>query len=112
MPIYNPPKQNNWGDALQVAGTTISAAGSIAGAATAVTGVGALAGGAIALGGQLVSGIGSLINQGQEQKQQEYAQTYKTQSQGEANLRTSINNNRELQRSREMIGSLSGINNM
>jgi len=92
MALYNPPKGNNWGSVLQMAGTTASSSGGL----LSMTGLGAPAGAAIGAIGGIVSGIGSMINGNQEVKRQQYDQKYQARLKGEENLNASINNIREL----------------
>jgi len=92
MALYNPPKGNNWGSVLQMAGTTASSAGGI----LSMTGAGAPIGLAAGVAGSLISGVGSLISGNQEVKRQRYEQTYQARVRGEENLNASINNIRQL----------------
>lgn len=108
MAIYNPPQRNSWGDVLTVAGTTTASVGGL----VAATGAGAVPGAIIGSVGAIASGIGSLINAGQEKEQQDYLKTYNASVTGERNMGASINNNRDIQRSRDRILSLSGIQNL
>jgi len=100
MAIYNPPKGNNWGSILQTAGTTTMSAGGAITATTGITGIGAVAGIATAAVGGIMSGIGSLINGGQQRKQQQYDINYQKRVAGENALNKSI----------ESIKGLSGNN--
>lgn len=92
MALYNPPKGNNWGEVLQMAGTTAIGAGG----ALALTGAAAPVGLAVGAIGGIMSGIGSLLNRKQEIKKQQYDQNYQSRIQGESNLNASINNIRQL----------------
>lgn len=107
MAIYNPPKGNNWGEALQLAGATTSAVGGVATA----TGVGAPVGIALAAGGMIMSGIGGMMNANEEKKAQAYSDNYQARLQGENSMKASIANNRDLKQSMNNLQSLSGINN-
>ena len=80
MAIYNPPKSNNWGSVLQVAGATTAAIGGVVGA----TGVGLAAGAAIA-------GVGA-ISKNDQIKQQQYDMNYKARVQSDNALQSSISN--------------------
>ena len=88
MAIYNPPKSNNWGSVLQVAGTTTAAIGGVVGA----TGVGLVAGAAIAGVGAIMSGIGSAVSKNDRIKQQQYDMNYKARVQSDNALQSSISN--------------------
>ena len=90
--IYDPPKGDNFGSVMQIAGTSIAAAGGV----TAMTGVGILPGAIMAGVGGLMTGIGSIVNTNQEKKVKEYDQRYQSAVQGDNNMTTSINNIRQL----------------
>jgi hypothetical protein len=92
MAIYNPPKGNNWGAALQLAGTTTAGIGGV----MTATGVGALPGIITGAVGGLMTGVGAIVNQQQQIRQKEYDQSYQARIRGEQNLQSSINNIREL----------------
>jgi hypothetical protein len=88
MAIYNPPKSNNWGSVLQVAGATTAAIGGVVGA----TGVGLAYGAAIAGVGAIMSGVGSAISKNDRIKQQQYDMNYKARVQSDNALQSSISN--------------------
>ena len=88
MAIYNPPKTNNWGEALQVAGTTAAGVGG----AVAMTGAGAIPGAIIGALGAATAGIGSIISKNQQRKVQEYESNYQARLQSENTLQASITN--------------------
>lgn len=88
MAIYNPPKSNNWGNVLQVAGATTSAIGGVVGA----TGVGLAGGAAIAGVGAIMSGVGAAVNKNDQIKQQEYETNYQARVQSDNALQSSISN--------------------
>ncbi len=88
MAIYNPPKSNNWGSVLQVAGATTSAIGGVVGA----TGVGLAAGAAIAGVGAIMSGVGAAVNKKDQIKQQQYDMNYQARVQSDNALQSSISN--------------------
>jgi len=88
MAIYNPPKSNNWGSVLQVAGATTSAIGGIVGA----TGVGLAGGAAIAGVGAIMSGVGAAVNKNDQIKQQQYDTNYQARVQSDNALQSSISN--------------------
>ena len=88
MAIYNPPKSNNWGSVLQVAGATTSAIGGVVGA----TGVGLAGGAAIAGVGAIMSGVGSAVSKNDQIKQQQYDTNYQARVQSDNALQSSISN--------------------
>ena len=88
MAIYNPPKSNNWGSVLQVAGATTSAIGGIVGA----TGVGLAGGAAIAGVGAIMSGVGAAVSKNDQIKQQQYETNYQARIQSDNALQSSISN--------------------
>ncbi len=88
MAIYNPPKSNNWGSVLQVAGATTSAIGGVVGA----TGVGLAYGAAIAGVGAIMSGVGSAVSKNAQIKQQQYDMNYQARIQSDNALQSSISN--------------------
>ena len=88
MAIYNPPKSNNWGSVLQVAGATTSAIGGIVGA----TGVGLAGGAAIAGVGAIMSGVGAAVSKNDQIKQQQYDTNYQARVQSDNALQSSISN--------------------
>ena len=88
MAIYNPPKANNWGSVLQVAGATTSAIGGVVGA----TGVGLAGGAAIAGVGAIMSGVGAAVNKNDQIKQQQYDTNYQARVQSDNALQSSISN--------------------
>lgn len=88
MAIYNPPKSNNWGSVLQVAGATTSAIGGVVGA----TGVGLAGGAAIAGVGAIMSGVGAAVNKNDQIKQQQYDTNYQARVQSDNALQSSISN--------------------
>lgn len=88
MAIYNPPKSNNWGSVLQVAGATTAAIGGVVGA----TGVGLVAGAAIAGVGAIMSGVGSAVSKNDRIKQQQYEMNYQARVQSDNALQSSISN--------------------
>ena len=92
MAIYNPPKSNNWGSVLQVAGATTSAIGGIVGA----TGVGLAGGAAIAGVGALMSGVGSAVSKNDQIKQQQYDTNYQARVQSDNALQSSISNIKQM----------------
>ena len=92
MAIYNPPKSNNWGSVLQVAGATTSAIGGVVGA----TGVGLAGGAAIAGVGAIMSGVGAAVNKNDQIKQQQYDTNYQARVQSDNVLQSSISNIREM----------------
>lgn len=90
--IYDPPKGNNFGSVMQIAGTTVAGIGGV----TAMTGAGLLPGVIMAGVGGVMSGIGSIVNANQEKKVKEYDQRYQSAVQGDNNLTASVNNIRQL----------------
>ena len=92
MAIYNPPKANNWGSVLQVAGATTSAIGGVVGA----TGVGLAGGAAIAGVGAIMSGVGSAVSKNDQIKQQQYDTNYKARVQSDNALQSSISNIKQM----------------
>ena len=90
--IYDPPKGDNFGSVMQIAGTTVASVGGI----TAMTGAGVLPGAIMAGVGGIMSGVGSIVNANQEKKVKEYDQRYQSAVQGDNNMTTSINNIRQL----------------
>lgn len=92
MAIYNPPKSNNWGSVLQVAGATTSAIGGVVGA----TGVGLAGGAAIAGVGAIMSGVGAAVNKNDQIKQQQYDTNYKARVQSDNALQSSISNIKQM----------------
>ena len=92
MAIYNPPKSNNWGSVLQVAGATTSAIGGVVGA----TGVGLAGGAAIAGVGAIMSGVGSAVSKNDQIKQQQYDTNYKARVQSDNALQSSISNIKQM----------------
>ena len=88
MAIYNPPKTNNWGEVLQMAGTTAAGIGG----AAAITGVGTIPGAIIGALGAATAGIGSIISKNQQRKVQEYESNYQARLQSENTLQASITN--------------------
>ena len=92
MAIYNPPKANNWGSVLQVAGATTSAIGGVVGA----TGVGLAGGAAIAGVGAIMSGVGAAVNKNDQIKQQQYDTNYQARVQSDNALQSSISNIKQM----------------
>ena len=72
MAIYNPPKSNNWGSVLQVAGATTAAIGGVVGA--------------------IMSRVGSAISKNDQIKQQQYDMNYQARVQSDNALQSSISN--------------------
>lgn len=96
MAIYNPPKSNNWGSVLQVAGATTSAIGGVVGATGVATGVGLVGGAAIAGVGAIMSGVGSAVSKNDQIKQQQYDTNYKARVQSDNALQSSISNIKQM----------------
>lgn len=106
MALYNPPKGNNWGEALQLAGTASTAAGGL----LTASGVAAPIGMGVAALGGIASLVGGLMGQDQQQKVEEYNQHYQARQAGEQKLSLSVQGNKEIRNSISNAQSLAGIN--
>lgn len=106
MAMYNPPKGNNWGEALQLAGTATAGAGGI----LTASGVGAPIGIGMAAVGGIASLIGGVLGNNEQEKLADYNRHYQARVTGERNLSLAIQNNKEVRNSINNIQSLAGIN--